>query len=125
MTFHITARRCTNPAGEAPPPVLRGFERRLLAELGYAPLLARDAASGGPVEAARHYAYEADRGPVAARNGAPDTYSGQTLIDMANDDYSRPQTRDEARHLMRMLIAQRLGGQTLHTRAVLRELQDL
>jgi DNA repair protein RecO (recombination protein O) len=112
-------------AGEAPPPVLRGFERRLLGELGYAPLLERDAASGAPIEPQRHYAYEHDRGPVAARNGAPGAVSGQTLLDMARDDYSRTRTREEARQLMRELISQRLGGQALHTRTVLKELQDL
>lgn len=112
-------------AAETPAAVLRGFERRLLGELGYAPLLDRDAASGAPLEPARRYAYEVDRGPVPARNGAPEAFSGQTLIDMSRDDYSRAQTREEARQLMRLLIAQRLGGKSLHTRAVLMELQDL
>jgi len=105
-------------------PVLRTFEKRMLAELGYAPLLEREAASGAPVEPQRRYGYEADRGPVALRNGEP-AVSGQTLLDMAADDYSRPQTRDEARMLMRTLIAQRLHGQVLHTRAVLMELNEL
>src|SRR5436190_1906216 len=48
--------------------VLRAFEKRLLAELGYAPLLDRDAASR-PIEPQRLYSYEPDRGPVPA-NGA-------------------------------------------------------
>lgn len=112
-------------AGEDRAAVLRGFERRLLGELGYAPLLDRDAASGAPIEAGRRYAYEADRGPVAARNDSENTYSGRTLLDMACDDYSRPETREEARQLMRRLLAQRLGGQILHTRTVIMELQDL
>jgi DNA repair protein RecO (recombination protein O) len=47
------------------------------------------------------------------------------LLDMAADDYQSPRTREEARRLMRVLIAERLGGQVLHTRAVLSELQDL
>jgi DNA repair protein RecO (recombination protein O) len=51
--------------------------------------------------------------------------SGQTLLDVAADEYGRVETRDEARLLMRTLIAQRLHGQELHTRAVLRELTDL
>jgi DNA repair protein RecO (recombination protein O) len=51
--------------------------------------------------------------------------SGQTLLDLAADEYDRPETRDEARLLLRALIGQRLHGQTLHTRAVLRELTDL
>ncbi len=114
-------------AGEPEATVLRGFERRLLAELGYAPLLDRDAASGAPVEPGRRYAYQLDRGPVAVSGSAGGdlTVSGQTLLDVVRDDYARPQTREEARILMRALIAQRLGGQTLHTRAVLRELQEL
>jgi DNA repair protein RecO (recombination protein O) len=51
--------------------------------------------------------------------------SGRTLLDMAADNYDNSRTRDEARRLMRALIAERLGGQALHTRAVLSELQDL
>jgi DNA repair protein RecO (recombination protein O) len=107
--------------------VLRGFERRLLTELGYAPLLERDAGSGLPVDPARRYAYEPERGPLAAEAAAGQalTVGGQTLLDIARDDYSRADTRDEARRLMRWLIAARLAGQTLHTREVLRELQEL
>jgi DNA repair protein RecO (recombination protein O) len=51
--------------------------------------------------------------------------SGQTLLDMARDDYARRETREEARRLMRWLIGARLGGQALHTREVLLELQEL
>jgi DNA repair protein RecO (recombination protein O) len=51
--------------------------------------------------------------------------SGRTLLDMAADNYADARTREEARRLMRALIAERLGGQALHTRAVLAELNDL
>jgi DNA repair protein RecO (recombination protein O) len=107
--------------------VLRSFEKRLLAELGYAPLLEREAASGAPIEPGRRYVYEPDRGPMPSRNSSSDelTVSGQTLLDLAADEFARPQTRDEARMLLRALIGQRLHGQTLHTRTVLRELTDL
>jgi DNA repair protein RecO (recombination protein O) len=113
-------------ASAAQAAVLRVFERRMLAELGYAPVLDRDASNGAQIEAAKHYAYEADRGPVETRRTDGDAViSGRTLLDMAADDYGSPRTRDEARRLMRALIAERLGGQPLHTRAVLAELQDL
>ncbi len=113
-------------AGGAQAAVLRGFERRMLAELGYAPVLDRDAANGAQIEAAKHYAYEAERGPVETRRTDGDSViSGRTLLDMAADNYDNSRTRDEARQLMRTLIAERLGGQILHTRAVLAELQDL
>ena len=104
--------------------VLRAFEKRLLAELGYAPLFEREAASGAPIDPSRRYVYEPDRGPSPSGSGDL-VVSGQTLLDLAADEYSRPETRDEARMLLRALIGQRLHGQVLHTRTVLRELADL
>ena len=111
-------------AGEAIAAVLRGFEKRLLAGLGYAPLLERDAATGAPIDPAGRYFYEPDRGPVPARSGDR-LISGRTLLDVAADEYGRPETREEARTLMRTLIAERLHGQVLHTRTVLMELNEL
>jgi len=112
-------------AGEPQAPVLRAFERRLLAELGYAPLLEREAA-GAAVEPEKRYAYQPDRGPVETKNGSGDMFvRGSTLLDIARDDYRAPDTREEALRLMRALIAERLGGQSLHTRAVLAELKVL
>jgi len=107
--------------------VLRSFEKRLLGELGYAPLLERDAESGAPIDPERRYAYEPDRGPMPVKgvHSSDLVVTGRTLLDVAADDYGRPETRDEARELMRALIGQRLHGQVLHTRAVLRELTDL
>ena len=112
--------------GAAQASVLRRFEKRLLAELGYAPLLEREAASGAPIEPGRRYVYEPDRGPVPARDSSFElSVSGQTLLDLAAGEYERPETRDEARRLLRALIGQRLHGQVLHTSTVLRELNDL
>jgi DNA repair protein RecO (recombination protein O) len=111
-------------AGDAFPAVLRSFEKRLLAELGYAPVFDRDAITGAPIEPASSYAYEPDRGPVRASHGDL-LISGRTLLDLAADDYTRSETRDEARYLMRALIGQRLHGQVLHTRSVLMELNEL
>jgi DNA repair protein RecO (recombination protein O) len=116
----------SEPEAGAHSAILRGFERRMLAELGYAPVLDRDASSGAAIEPDKRYAYEAERGPVETRrNSGESVVSGRTLLDMAADDYGDARTREEARRLMRALIADRLGGQALHTRAVLSELQDL
>jgi DNA repair protein RecO (recombination protein O) len=110
--------------------VLRSFEKRLLAELGYAPLLETDAASR-PIDPERMYSYEPDRGPVPANGSAPGQrsvnvmVSGRTLLDVAAGDYARSETRDEARALMRVLIGERLHGQSLHTRSILMELNEL
>lgn len=112
-------------AGEPQAPVLRGFERRLLAELGYAPLLEREAA-GAAVVPGKRYAYQPDRGPVEVEGGNGDLcVRGSTLLDIARDEYGAPETREEALRLLRALIAERLGGQTLNTRAVLAELKVL
>lgn len=116
-------------AGAEPAGLLRGFELSLLRELGYAPPLDRDAASGAPVLPAKRYRYLPERGPVEATVAQGERgeveVSGQTLLDMARDDYARPETRDESRRLLRRLIAVRLSGQTLHTSDMLRELQEL
>ena len=106
--------------------ILRNFEKRMLAELGYAPLLERDAASR-PIDPAARYVYEPERGPMLLNNSISKdvSVSGQTLLDVAADDYGRAETRDEARALMRTLITQRLHGQELHTRVILRDLSDL
>ncbi|MBV8031686.1 MAG: DNA repair protein RecO [Betaproteobacteria bacterium] len=112
-------------AGEPQAAVLRAFEKRLLTQLGYAPLLERDAGDEA-IEADAVYVYEADRGPRRA-NGARAAglvVHGRTLLDLARDDYENPETRDEARALMRALIGERLHGQVLHTRTVLEELND-
>jgi DNA repair protein RecO (recombination protein O) len=113
-------------AEEAAAPVLRSFEKRLLQELGYAPVLDHDAGSR-PIDPGLKYVYEPERGPVISNGGRSDAVvvSGQTLLDLVRDDYSRPETREEARYLMRALIGERLHGQVLHTRAMLAQLNDL
>jgi DNA repair protein RecO (recombination protein O) len=111
-------------AGAAQAAVLRTFEKRLLAELGYAPLLEREA-GGAPIDPARRYVYEPERGPMPSKSSSELSVSGQTLLDLAADEFVRPETRDEARALLRTLIGERLHGQTLHTRVVLKELTDL
>ena len=112
--------------GAAQAAVLRGFERRMLAELGYAPVLDRDAANGAAIAPGKWYDYEPERGPVETRRTDGDAVvSGRTLLDMAADNYDNLRTREQARRLMRALITERLGGQALHTRAVLSDLQDL
>ncbi len=106
--------------------VLRGFEKRLLSELGYALMLDRDAQLQRPLEAGRRYQYIIDRGPVpmdAGQNGLE--LLGQTLIDMNNDCYTSAVTQQQSKVLMRALIGHYLGSQTLHSRQLLIDLQGL
>ena len=132
--FDVYAGALAGLASQEVSAVLRDFEKRLLAELGYAPLLETDAASR-PIDPERMYSYEPDRGPMPANGngqgqrgvdrGVNLLVSGRTLLDVAAGDYARAETRDEARALMRALIGERLHGQSLHTRSILMELNEL
>jgi len=126
ILFDVYAEALAALATQEVSAVLRGFEKRLLAELGYAPLLETDAASQ-PIDPERLYSYEPDRGPMPA-NGSRSgqlVVKGRTLLDVAAGDSARAETRDEARALMRVLIGERLHGQSLHTRSILMELNEL
>ena len=114
-------------AGADPPALLRRFELALLRELGYAVVLDRDVERDEPVARERSYVYVVERGPVsdvsAARNGVE--LSGQTLIDMQSGSFASAATQQESKALMRALINHYLGNQVLHTRQLLRDLQEL
>jgi len=114
-------------AGADPPALLRRFEIALLRELGYAVVLDRDVERDEPVARERSYVYVVERGPVsdvsAARNGVE--LSGQTLIDMQSGSFASAATQQESKALMRALINHYLGNQVLHTRQLLRDLQEL
>ena len=111
--------------------ILRRFEKRFLQELGYALTLDHDPESGEPIHPGRAYRYLIDRGPVHC-NGGHAVYtenqlelSGQTLLDLARDDYSNPVTMQQSKALMRVLLNHYLGNQTLNTRQLLKDLQQL
>ncbi|MFN7085544.1 MAG: DNA repair protein RecO [Burkholderiales bacterium] len=108
--------------------VLRRFEKNLLRELGYAVLLDVDAESGRPIAAERNYTYVIEHGPVPREGAARQNeveLSGQTLIDMQTDNYTSAVTQQQSKALMRALINHYLGNQVLHTRSLLRDLQQL
>lgn len=114
-------------ASDEQSPVLRRFEMCLLRELGYAVILDRDVEHGEPVARERNYVYVVERGPVSAagapRNGVE--LSGQTLIDMQSGVFTSAATQQQSKLLMRSLINHYLGNQVLHTRQLLRDLQEL
>ncbi|MCX8144905.1 MAG: DNA repair protein RecO [Azovibrio sp.] len=112
------------PPGRVDEADLRAFERALLTELGYGLNLEQDC-QGRPIEAGRCYRYEIERGAVPAAAGEAGWVAGQTLIDMRGDNYADPVTRQEAKQLMRRLLAHYLDGVELESRKLVRELQDL
>jgi DNA repair protein RecO (recombination protein O) len=107
-------------------PVLRAFEKALLKELGYAMTLDLDGNGGRGIDPHKRYSYDPERGPLEASGPAPEPLvSGQTLLDMARDDYTDPLTQQQSKLLMRRLINHRLEYQPLKSRQIFRELLQL
>jgi DNA repair protein RecO (recombination protein O) len=126
--YDVYLKAVTSLSGtENPAATLRGFEKNLLRELGYALVLDREADTGHAIEPDRRYSYVAERGPVAlqAVQGNQVEISGKALIDLACDNFSDPETLAQSKSLMRYLVNHYLGNQELHTRQFLRELQQL
>ena len=114
------------PAGFAA--ILRRFEKRLLAELGYAQPFEHEADSGTAIEAEREYIYVLERGALPQKIAGMQpamAIRGKTLLDLAADDYRDPTTLTQSKQLMRLIINHHLAGQTLHARELLKDLQQL
>ena len=112
---------------EPPVQVLRSFERVLLREAGYALALNRTVNRKAVVAEGR-YVFDPERGVREASDEWPAQWpllSGQTLLDMEEDDYPRPQTVAQSKALMRFLLNTYLGGTPLATRQILIDLQNL
>ena len=123
--YRTTLQRLAQESDHAA--TLRYFEKHLLQELGYALVLEREAGNGKPILAEVCYRYAVERGAMPddgdARTGMP--VQGKTLLDMAADDYADPATAQQSKQLMRVLLNHQLGGKTLHTRELIKDLQKL
>ncbi len=106
--------------------VLRRFEKHLLSEIGYAATFHEEAEFARPVEAGRNYLFVPERGAYRAEtrglSGIP--VSGQTLLDLDQDNLDLPATRAESKQLMRALINHHLGHKPLYTRQMLKEFTE-
>lgn len=106
---------------------LRCFEKHMLQELGYALTLEREAGGEKAVRPEVCYRYVVERGAVPddgdTQTGLP--VQGKTLLDMAADEYADPVTAQQSKQLMRVLLNHHLGGKTLHTRELIKDLQKL
>ncbi|MCI3204038.1 DNA repair protein RecO [Pandoraea capi] len=114
--------------GEPAGIILRAFERVLLRETGYAVAFDRCTQTRGKVTSDRRYVFHPDWGVRPARGDEPSDWPvviGQTLLDMEQDDYSRAQTVQQSKLLMRFLLNHHLGGVPLNTRQILLDLQKL
>jgi DNA repair protein RecO (recombination protein O) len=115
-------------AGEDQAPVLRHFELRLLAELGYALPLTHDVDTGAPVDPDARYYYAFDRGPrlTAAEPGRRyPQVRGATLLALAKLDFAGADSAAEAKRLMREVLDHVLDRRAVFSRRVVRDLRSL
>ncbi|PSB91640.1 DNA repair protein RecO [Candidatus Pandoraea novymonadis] len=111
---------------ESPGIILRVFERVLLCETGYAVAFDRCVQTGSRVLPERHYVFDPECGVRPTYGDEPVEWpivTGQTLIDIQQDDYSRVKTVQQCKSLMRFLLNYHLGGVPLNTRKILLDLQ--
>ena len=108
--------------------VLRYFEVRLLAEMGYALPLVREADTGAPVDPAARYHYAFDLGPRRTAPGPGTKWPlvrGATLIALADQRYQDAETAAEAKRLMREVLDHYLEQRGVESRRVVQDLQAL
>jgi DNA repair protein RecO (recombination protein O) len=99
-----------------PEPLLRGFEMRLLGEIGYGLNLDQE------FDPAAEYIYDWENGPRLAPAGAH-TLSGSCLVSLRDSRLSNPADLSAARRLLREAIRRQLNGRELQTPRLLRELR--
>jgi DNA repair protein RecO (recombination protein O) len=112
--------------------VLRRFELRLLAELGYALPLTQDADTGAAIDPAARYYYDFGRGPralatrVAREPGAHFPHiRGATLLGLAANAFPDAETAAEAKRLMREILDHHLEQRRIFSRRVVQDLQAI
>ena len=101
-------------ADTAAEPVLRVFEKRLLASLGYG--LEFD------VTERTYYQFRVDSGICEVREDTPGAYSGRCLLALQEETLSDPESLDVARRLLRQALDHCLEGRELRTRTVARSM---
>lgn len=95
---------------------LRFFELDLLEQAGYGVVLDRDARSGKPVLSDQVYAYQPDFGMVADARGH---VNGSTLLALTARTALGSVEQQQAKQLLRLMLAPYLQGKPLKSRAVL------
>jgi len=98
----------------APEPVLRVFEKRLLASLGYG--LEFDVAPD------TYYRFRVGEGLLEVREDSPGAYSGRCLLALQPEKLADVESLEVARRLLRQALDHCLEGRELRTRTVARSM---
>jgi DNA repair protein RecO (recombination protein O) len=116
-------QRVLNELVKTPEPgiALRGFELALLGELGVAPDLRVEAASGDSVEPDGLYHLRPESGLVAVDRPGSDVFEGRVALALAGDHPWNQTIARQARNLIRRLLDHQLDGRPLKTRDLFRQ----
>jgi DNA repair protein RecO (recombination protein O) len=101
---------------------LRRFERDLLAELGYALQLDREAGGERAIDPDAHYRYDPEQGPLRLLRAENASVTGASLLALALDDAPSPEVLRDLRLMMRRVLSHQLGGRELKSWRVLADL---
>ncbi len=104
---------------------LREFEFNLLQQTGYAPLLDSDWQSGDAVSPGQHYRYRIPEGPELTSVSQGLIVSGQTLLELHNEQFDHLSNMKEARDLARALLHHQLNGRELLSRSLFTSMHKL
>ncbi len=102
---------------------LRQFERVLLEELGYAIDFESDVV-GAPIASGVWYRLDPNAGFFITQTGATGAIAGAAILEFNSCQFSKT-NNSATRGIMRVLISERLGGKTLKSWDMLRELASL
>jgi DNA repair protein RecO (recombination protein O) len=108
--------------------ILRRFELRLLAELGYALALTHDVDTGAAVAPGERYHYAFDRGPrsfAAEPRARWPVVRGATLLALATERYPDADIAAEAKRLLRGVLDHYLEERRIFSRRVVQDLANL
>lgn len=99
-------------------PLLRAFEFRLLAELGYGLDFTQDARTGCAIVPQGFYECHHQEGFFSAAPDMPEhvLIKGEALLAIERGDYTDPETRLQAKQLARRLLRPLLGSRPLNSR---------
>lgn len=98
--------------------ILRHFEKKLLAELGYGLDLTLDGRTGEKISPELLYSYEPSIGIIEVSSVLTKqlAVSGASIIALHQDAYANQTQLREAKNLMRSILAYYLGNKPLHSR---------
>ncbi len=97
-------------------PALRQFEVALLNELGYGLQLEVEVEAGDPIKPDSYYTFELESGPKQAAPSDHNSIIGSTLQALAGHRPFMETEKNQARRLMRRVLAHYLGDRPLKSR---------